>query len=228
MSFERQQKLNKEKILLPDVEIERGFTDFVPKEFLDNPVGYFERYGKNIKEGEVVVDKTGRVREDPTAVKDLPVWENSKGEQIVCVGKRVNILKGNVIKSGDPFYEYEILKILYEEGLPGARPIVKVKQGESHIIVMERIPGIRWTEKEALILKTRGYSDDDIQNLKNQAQQKMEEVQQQFEAAGIIRKWALKDMVFQIDIENKKIIRVMPTDWERTKIIKIPSRQNKP
>ena len=41
-----------------------------------------------------------------------------------------------------------------------------------------------------------------------------------FEQSGVVRGWKLKDMVFQIDVENKKVISVVPTDWERTKIIK--------
>ena len=46
----------------------------------------------------------------------------------------------------------------------------------------------------------------------------MIELQQHFEEAGIIRSWKLKDMIFNIDIENKRINGIVPTDWERTKI----------
>ena len=48
----------------------------------------------------------------------------------------------------------------------------------------------------------------------------MEELQSQFEEAGITRGWKLKDMVFDIDVENKRIVGMTPTDWERTKIDK--------
>lgn len=45
----------------------------------------------------------------------------------------------------------------------------------------------------------------------------MEQLKKKFEEAGIIRTWKLKDMVFDIDIENKTIRSIVPTDWERTK-----------
>ena len=58
------------------IKIEKEFEDFIPEEFLNDPVGYFEKEGQNIKQGEKKFDETGRIREDPTAVKDLPVWKN--------------------------------------------------------------------------------------------------------------------------------------------------------
>lgn len=202
-----------------NLKIEPGFEYFIPKDFLDNPVEYFEREGKNIKTGEIKCDETGMVREDPTAVKDLPIWRNVKGEEIEVIGKRINIAKGSVGKSGDPFYEYHILEKIAEIGLLAAKPIAKVEQGGTHIIIMERIPGIRWSEKENLNLREKGYSDNDIVCLEKEAEQKMEELKNQFEKEGIIRTWKLKDMVFEVDVENKKIISITPTDWERTKII---------
>ena len=60
--------------------------------------------------GEIKYDETGRIREDPTAVKDLPIWKNTEGVEIQTVGRRVNATKGVVRESGDPFYEYKILE----------------------------------------------------------------------------------------------------------------------
>jgi hypothetical protein len=195
------------------------FAAFVPQEFLDDPAGYFEREGKNIKVGEIKYDQTGRVREDPTAVKDLPVWRNTEGVEIQSVGRRVNIAKGAVGESDDPFYEYKILERLAQMGLTAAKPIAKAEQSGTHIIVMERIPGIRWSEKDSLNLKEKGYSDEKIAALMSEAEQKMSDLKTQFDEAGVIRSWKLKDMVFEVDIENKKITSMVPTDWERTKII---------
>jgi len=42
--------------------------------------------------------------------------------------------------------------------------------------------------------------------------------QQCFKEAGIVRDWNLKDIIFDIDIENKKIRAVISTHWKRTKI----------
>lgn len=200
------------------IEIESNYEQFIPAEFRDDPVGYFEREGKNVKTGEIKYDKTGRVREDPTAVKDLPVWHDQAGNELHTVARRVNIEKGEIGKSGDPFYEYKILELLRDLRLPAAKPFAKAEQRSSHLIVMEKISGIRWSEKDALHLQERGYSDEDIEDLKRQAEEKMAELQRQFEEAGIMRGWKLKDMVFDIDVERKKVRQITPTDWERTKI----------
>jgi hypothetical protein len=214
-----QQENNQEKEPNFTIEIKPKFSSFVPKEFADDPVGYFEREGVNIKKGERKIDESGAVREDPTAVKDLPVWKNEQGEEIYAVGRRVNTLKGVVGESGDPFYEYKILEKLSQMGLSAAKPIGKIEQGGTHLIVMERIPGIRWSERDSLNLKEKGYSDEDIKNLMNEAETKMNEMKSLFEQSGVVRGWKLKDMVFQIDVENKKVISIVPTDWERTKIV---------
>lgn len=201
------------------VEVESRFVDFVPQEFIDNPAEYFEREGKNIKTGEIKYDEYGRIYEDPTAVKDFPIWKNAEGVEIKTVGRRVNIAKGAVGESGDPFYEYKILERLAQMGLPAAKPVAKAEQAGTHIIVMERIPGLRWSERGSLKLKEKGYSDEDITNLMTRAEEKMNELKAQFDAAGIIRGWKLKDMVFEVDVENLKITSMVPTDWERTRII---------
>ncbi len=204
----------------PQIKLENGFQDFPPEEFINDPVGYFEREGKNIKSGEIKYDEDGGIKEDPTAVKDLPEWHNAQDEQLHTVGKRVNVEKGEIGKSGDPFYEYKILETIRDINLPAPRPVAKAEQDETHLIVMERATGIRWWEVKSLRLKEQGYTDEDIKNLQNEAQRKMEELQSQFEEAGITRGWKLKDMVFDIDVENKRIVGMTPTDWERTKIDK--------
>ncbi len=203
----------------PRVEVKPEFTTFVPQEFLYDPVGYFETEGKNIKEGKIKRDEEGRVREDPTAVKDLPTWKSAEGVELQTVGRRVNTAKGVVGESGNPFHEYEILEQLAQMGLPAAKPVAKAEQAGIHIIVMERIPGFRWSERDSLKLMDKGYSDEDITRLMADAEEKMNKLRVRFDEAGVFRSWKLKDMVFDIDIENKRIRSIVPTDWERTKII---------
>lgn len=215
MSFEQILTTNEQP---PKLEIKPQFEGFVPEEFKSGPIKYFEEKGTNIKSGEIKRDDTGRVREDPTAVKDLPVWADERGAELHAVGKRVNAGKAKVVESGDPFYEYKIMETVQELGLPSARPIVKAEQMGSHLIVVERINGIRWSEKDSLRLSEHGYSSEDIQNLQQQAQNMMEELQRKFDEAGIIRSWKLKDMVFDVDVEGKRVRAVVPTDWERTTI----------
>jgi len=207
---------DQEKISLAKIEVESSFADFVPQEFFIDPDGYFESKGVNIKKGEKKIDETGRVREDPTAVKDLPNWKNKEGQELAVVGKRIDITKGKTGESGDPFYEYKILEKLAQMGLPAARPIAKVEQADKKIIVMERIPGIRWSERDSLV-HDKGFSKKEAEDLMVQAERMMNDLKKKFDDAGIIRKWKLQDMVFQIDYENKKILSVVPTDWERTK-----------
>ena len=219
MSFENPVfEQNKESEPRAKIEVEFHYENFVPKEFRKDPIGYFESQGKNIKSGEIKRDETGRVREDPTAVKELPIWFDSNGQELHSIGKRVNIGKGKVGESGDPFYEYRVMELVSEVGLPTPRLVAKVEQSGTHLIVMEKAQGISWYDKDAMHLKERGYTDEDIENLKRQAEERMITLQAKFEEAGIQRGWKLKDMIFDIDIENKTVRGVTPVDWERTKI----------
>jgi len=217
MNFD-QPTSEEEGIKKAKIEIEEVFAGFIPVGFKDDPVAYFEREGANIKEGETKYDETGKVREDPTAVKDLPVWRNRAGVELETVAKRVNLEKGETGKSEDPFYEFKILELLRELGLPSASPIAKVGSGTDHLIVMEKVPGLRWTEKDFVKLRKLGYSEEDMQDLKEQAEEQMSRLEFQFKDAGIIRGWKLKDMIFDIDLKNKKVNKITPIDWERTKV----------
>ena len=208
-----------ESVPVPKVEVEPEFRGFIPQEFLVDPKGYFEREGKNIKTGEKKIDENGVVREDPTAVKDLPTWKNNEGIELKTVARHVDTKKGKVGESGDPFYEYKIQEQLRQLGLPAAKPIAKAEQAGDHIIVMECIPGLRWSERDSLNLKEQGYSEEDLSNLMVQTEQKMDELKTKFEQVGVVRGWKLKDMVIQIDFDHKQVLSVIPTDWERTKII---------
>ncbi len=203
---------------IPTIVTEKSFEDFVPKQFRTDPIGYFESQGVNIKSGDLVRDETGRVREDPTAVKDLPVWSNAAGQELYVVGKRVNTHKSKVGKTGDPFYEYGIMEIAQEFGLPASRPIAKVSYEQEHLIVMTRIPGLGWNDKNAIFARVAGLSEEDIKELKHQVQAIMARLREQYERVGIYREWDLKDMILDVNLENKVVNSVTPTDWEKTKI----------
>lgn len=219
MSFENpsyEEKVeSKERV---SVHIESKYESFVPEDFKKNPFVYFETYGKNIKSGEVKKDEEGKIREDPTAVKELPVWVNNDGIELKTVGKRINFEKGEVGESKNPFYEYDVLEIIQNLGLPCSNPIVKVERDNEYLMIMEKVEGVGWYDRDGLNLKQKGYTDEDIEDLKNQAEDKMTKLKFQFEEAGILRGWKLKDMIFDIDIENKIIKSIIPVDWERTKI----------
>jgi len=205
-----------EQLEKPELHTEEGVETLIPDDFRDDPMGYFEQQGVNIKPGEAKYDEGGQLREDPTAVKELPEWEGEEGDRVRPIGKRVNVAKGEVGTSGDPFYEYRIIREVRRRGLPAPRPLAAAKQGDNHLIVMERVPGVTWYDKSQLALKEQGWSDEDIQHLLEEAEIKMSELAQQFGNAGIHRKWKLKDMIFDINFDEKHIRSITPVDWERT------------
>lgn len=57
-----------------------------------------------------------------------------------------------------------------------------------------------------------------MQSILEQASEQLRQLQQQFEAVGVQRKWELKDMVLDIDMEHKNLRKIVPTDWERTRL----------
>lgn len=82
MSFENPTFESREAEPKANIEVEPGLDAFIPDEFRQNPAEYFEGKGQNIKSGEIKRDETGRVREDPTAVKELPVWTGASGQEM--------------------------------------------------------------------------------------------------------------------------------------------------
>lgn len=199
------------------VDVEPGYERFVPEDFRDDPIRYFEHLGTNVKSGEIEMDATGRVKEDPRAVRDFPVWFTEEAE-LAVVGKRVNVEKAEIGKSGDPFYEFGIMKKVRAVGLPASNPIAKAEHGGTHLVIMERIPGFRWSSGEEERLRESGFSKEDVDRVIDEARTKMEELRSQFETAGIRRTWKLADMIFDVNLEAKRLRSITPTDWERTVI----------
>jgi hypothetical protein len=219
-------KIRPEKMV--ELVVERGYEKFLPQNFKDDPTRYFEEFGQKVKPGEkITYNEKGDIMENPDSVKDFPVWQGLEGKELWTVCKKINKNRGETKKSHDPFYEYKVLELLQELSLPAAKPIAKVRQNESCFMVTEKIPGIRWSERDLLRSKDLGFSEDDFKNLEVQANELLAELKEVFARAGIIRQpvmelgmsgWELKDMVFIIDLENKKVLKIIPTDWEMTAI----------
>jgi hypothetical protein len=95
---------------------------------------------------------------------------------------------------------------------------LKAESTDQFLFVTERVKGMRGLEKEMRFLKENGFSDADMESIKIQAETMMKALKERYDAVGIARKWELKDMVFDVDLENKKIISLVPTDFEKTKI----------
>lgn len=200
------------------LSIDLAFEDTVPAAFRADPFLYFQEEGRNIKQGDIQYKDDGTIREDPTAVKDLPHWKSSSGEIIGIVGKRVNVQKSQIAKTGYPFYEYRVMQYVRSLGLPAPTPIATASQGNNHLIVMERVPGFRVINDIGQQLKDLGYTDNDLHRLKQEAERLMHELEERFAQEGIERTWKLSDMVIDIDPLTKTIRSMTPTDWERTKI----------
>jgi len=223
-ALEETTSIKPEKIV--ELIIERGYEKFLPQNFKDDPTRYFEEFGQKVKPGEkITYNEKGDIMENPDSVKDFPVWRDLEGGELWTVCKKINQNRGEIKRATDPFYEYKILELLRELDLPAAKPIAKVKQNESCFMVMEKIPGIRWNERDILRSKALGFSEEDFKNLEAQAGELLAELKETFAQAGIIRQpveelgmsgWELKDMVFIIDLENKKVLKIIPTDWEMT------------
>ena len=86
------------------------------------------------------------------------------------------------------------------------------------MIIMERVSGLRWVNTDIKYIEEKGYSKEDLAELEVEANVMMLSLSKRYEEMGIIRSWKLKDMIFDVDTENKKLRSLTPVDWERTKL----------
>lgn len=200
------------------IEIESEYKGMEPEGFSDDPFGYFDSEGTNIKSGEVKYDDAGRIIEDPSATRDLPVWYDDAGNPFGVVGKKINLEKSQIAKTENPFHEYEVMQIAKEFGLPAAEVIARVSRDNEYLMVMKRVEGLRWNGEGLQELIAGGLTEEEIQDLLGEAEEMMTSLAEVYESIGVSRTWNHKDMIFHIDIHNKKLLGITPTDWERTKI----------
>lgn len=209
----------KESTPKASIVVESGYEEFIPNEFMVDPFAYFDVAGKNIKPGAPEYDEGGRIKEDPGAVRTFPNWTNLDGKTIEVVGKKINAGKSKVGRSGNPFYEYEIMKVVKQMGFPTAECIARASLGDQFLFVMEKVKGLNWFEAKNLPWDEMGFSRKDTEKLEQEAIDKMGLLAKKFDEVGIVRKWKISDMIFDIDFDNKTIRSITPVDWERTKII---------
>jgi hypothetical protein len=181
-----------------------------PESFMEDPFGYFEREGINIKPGKKKFDRKEKLIDDPDAVKMFP-WTND----LKVVGKMIDTDKGMIKETGDPFYEMMIIDAVRAAGLPATEVIGTVEQDGKYMMITEWIRGsMNWYDMKSL--EKMGYSPRDMKRMFNEARKIMDQMSFRFRKAGFIRGWKLNDMIFII--KNKAVIDIVPTDWERTKI----------
>lgn len=206
----------------PELHIESRYDDFLPEDFKSKPQKYIEDLGENIKSGEIKYHEDGRVREDPTASKFLPEWQNSRGEVIQPISKKVNLEKviTQIEPEGEKFYdsllEYKMMTLCQILDLPSAKPIGFVKQDDKLYTIMEKVRGYTWTKKDKEILGKLGLNTEDEESIKRQIKEQMNALKEKLEEFGIYRKWKHKDMILGLDIEHKIVDSIIPVDWERS------------
>lgn len=201
-------------IQIPDgtLEIEVSLEPFLPPAFVADPMKYFDEQGSDVREGEVKYKK-GRIWDDPTAVRDFPVWRNPRGEELRVVCKRVNRYKSQVRDSGDPFYEYRILQLVRELGFMTARPLARIGQRGDHFIVTEKVEGLRWVRR-----RDAGLDKPACARIRAEAKPIMLRLEAAHADVGISRPWGIKDMILQLDPDTRAVRTVIPVDWERAKL----------
>ncbi len=230
-SSEKPKKENKENTSV-ELNIDDSYRDFIPEEFKKNPKEYIEKYGENIKSGEVKFDAEGNIREDPTATKFLEL-KDKNGNAIKLVSKKVNLEK--VItkteekgeKFIDPFLEYKMMHLCKLLGLPTAEPVAFIKQGDDMYTLMKRVEGYTWTDRDRKELAGKGFTKEDEERIKGQIIEKMKTLEKKFDEFGVYRKWKstkdssvkwkYKDMVFRLD-ETGNVSEIIPVDWERSHV----------
>lgn len=133
------------------------------------------------------------------------------------MAKKVNIEKSEVRRSGNPFYEYDLLKKLADANLPAAKPIAKYEENGEYLFVTEKIAGLPANQNTLKKLRDLEWTDVHINQLQNDAEKLMAKMQAQYAKAGFVRAWKIADMVMQVDYANKTLTGIVPTDWEKTK-----------
>ncbi|MFA6322868.1 MAG: hypothetical protein WCX71_05375 [Candidatus Buchananbacteria bacterium] len=206
----------------PKLRIESQYDDFLPENFRNNPQKYIEEHGENIKSGEIKYHEDGSVREDPTASKFLPKWQNAQGKIIQSISKKVNLekVKTKIEAMGekfeDPLLEFKMMSLCQILGLPSAEPIGFVEQNNDLYTLMERVKGFAWTKRDKEVLGELALTAEDQEPIQRQIEEQMIVLKEKFEEFGIYRKWKHKDMVFDLDVGNKKVTNIVPVDWERS------------
>ncbi len=202
------------------LSIEPGLV--VPDAFRESPWQYFEEHGLNIKPGETEHKEDGRIKEDPAAVKCLPVWHDQEGNPIRVIAKKINPVKAEAGRTGNPWHETDVMMRVAEAGLPVAKLLAITEDEGQYLFFTERVPGFTVYDTAMLDEKfgAHGYTKEDVEELKEQVKTEMESLKAKLEAEGIVReKWKIQDMIFEIDFEARRVTKVTPVDWERTKLL---------
>ncbi len=198
-----------------NAEFGEEYASLVPPELKQDPLGYFERFGIPMKGGEKKYDKKGSLRDDPSAVRQLPDWK--EGDRIVTpVAKKTNRGKSMLKETGEPLYEYNLLLYIQSLGLPAPKPIGFFENEQESIFLMEKANG--YTKKELDVVISE-WGAEDIQQLKKDTEREMANLQKLFLANNLERSWKLNDMVFQVDVVNRRLTGLIPTDFERTRVL---------
>ena len=203
------------RISIPDgrIELEADCRGYPPPQFIADPMRYFETEGRAVRHGDLVFDEFGAIEDDPAAVRDFPPWRNAQDQPLQVVCKRVNLLKSDVRRTRDPYYEYRVLHLARCLGLPTARPIARLVHRGCFFILTERVSGLRWVQR-----RSAGIDESRSGKIREQAEALLAQLEATALAAGLRRRWHVKDTVIQLDEAMQTVLAVVALDWERVKL----------
>jgi len=127
---------------------------------------------------------------------------------VVC--KRVNLLKSDVRRARDPFYELRIMQLVRELGFVTVRPLARIAQRGVYYSITEKAEGLRWVQRWGTEIKK-----DERTRIRAEAKAIMVQLEVALAEVGIRRPWNIKDMIMQLDPDTYTVQAVIPVDWER-------------
>ncbi len=173
-----------------------------------------------------------RLAQQATAIKIAGSTDPYPNEAVYEMSLSTNSDSRDVIikaivpeKVHGPLDEYAALRLLDSLGIESAKPVARIflpgDEGNG-FVVMDKLPGESGRLLEQRLQK-HGVAEQRVQNLMNEALQKMEEIAEQVRSrAGLDKPWRLKDFMVEFSYDAngvpKTIKRLIPIDFERARV----------
>jgi len=180
----------------------------------ENAVEVIEQGGKNLqRETERPIIENGVLpTDDNSRIREIILKRKDRTE-IPVVSKRISLTK---IRR-EPFEEFQILRRVQQEGLPGPKPIATIEARGNRYILMEKVEGILLKKITPETLQKQ-FGQNDAQSHLDIIQAKVEELKQKYARSSIVREdWDPKDLIASYNSEMQEWI-ITPVDFEKTKL----------
>ena len=188
---------NYEILINPQLQTE------LPPEFIKNPTKYLHENGRTLKQA----NRDGKY-------PDEEIIQTKLSEQEI-IAKRVETKKVKVAKQ-----ELAISLTAQKAGLGGVKSVgfltAKDRQSGDYLL-MEKVQGVSVPQFIKEINAKLG--EGEIALFKKIINLKIEEIAENYrQRINIDKTWYLKDFLIDFDWDNKKIINIVPLDWERVRL----------